>query len=109
MKKFILIIREDTTKERSMDELYEIIDLHKKWAMDLSRRGFFIDGYGIDEEGVMLSRENGTIMVDEILHPEVAFGGFYIIQAENLEHAMELARECPTFDLGDKIEVRPVL
>jgi hypothetical protein len=48
-------------------------------------------------------------MVDEILHPEVAFGGFYIIQAENLEHAIELARECPTFDLGDKIEVRPVL
>lgn len=76
MKKFILIIREDITQERSMDELYEIINLHKKWAMDLSRRGFFIDGYGIDEEGVMLSRENGTIMVDEILHPEVAFGGF---------------------------------
>ncbi len=109
MKKFILIIREDITQERSMDELYEIIDMHKKWAMDLSRRGFFIDGYGIDESGCTLSKEQGTIMVDEILYPEVAFGGFYIIQAENLEHAMELACECPTFDLGDKIEVRPLL
>jgi hypothetical protein len=36
-------------------------------------------------------------------------GGFYIIQAESFDAAVEIAKECPTFSDGDKIEVRPLM
>lgn len=35
-------------------------------------------------------------------------GGFYIIEADNLDHAMELAERCPSARTGS-VEIRPVL
>ena len=33
-------------------------------------------------------------------------GGYYIIEAENLDAAVEIARQMPTYNQGDLVEVR---
>jgi len=110
VNRYILIIREDITVLKSPDELAEVISLHKQWAMELARKGYFIEGHGIDEQGqTVMMNEDGDVVVEEIYFPEVAFGGFYIIQADSLETAIEIAHQCPTLAYGDKIEVRPLI
>jgi hypothetical protein len=37
------------------------------------------------------------------------FGGFYLVEAEDLDHAIEVATRIPVLRLGGTIEVRPVL
>ena len=37
-----------------------------------------------------------------------AIAGFFIIQAESLEAAVESAKECPGLDYGQTVEVRPI-
>jgi len=110
MNRYILIIREDITIPRSPDELAEIISMHQQWAMQLARKGYFIEGNGIDESGqTVMMNEEGEVEVEDILYPDAAFGGYYIIQADSIETAIEIAQECPTLEYGDKIEVRPIL
>jgi hypothetical protein len=39
----------------------------------------------------------------------VKLGGVYVVKANSYEEAIELAKECPTYELGDKIEVRELI
>jgi len=109
LKNYILIIREDITKSRPEEELKEIIALHVNWAKELSDKGIFVDGWGLNEKGCLLELENGSIASKPIPQPENAFGGFYIVQANNIEEAIDIGKDCPTFSIGDKLEVRELI
>jgi hypothetical protein len=37
------------------------------------------------------------------------FGGFYVVEAENLDRATEIAARIPALRLGGSVEIRPVL
>jgi len=37
-----------------------------------------------------------------------AIGGFLIIQADNLEQAVQIAEDCPDFKFGQTVEVRAI-
>jgi len=109
MKQFILIVREDIRTSRPDNELQEIIQLHIQWAQSLAEKGIFVNGYGLNGRGCLLEMIDGKIQQRDIPYPEIAFGGLYIIHAENLEAAIEIGKQCPTFSIGDKIEVRELL
>ena len=109
MNKYILIIREDIRTSRPDTELNEIIQLHINWAKDLAAKGIFINGYGLNGEGCLLELIDGDIVTKPIPYPEMAFGGLYVIQAESFEAALEIGKQCPTFSIGDKIEVRELI
>jgi hypothetical protein len=109
LKKYILIIREDIRTSRPDIELQKIIKLHIQWAKDLAAKEIFINGYGLNGQGCLLELVNGEIVTKDIPYPEIAFGGLYVIQAESMETAIEIGKQCPTFSIGDKIEVRELI
>lgn len=109
MKQFILIIREDIRTSRPDNELKDIIQLHIEWAKTLTEQGAFINGYGLNGRGCLLELQNNAIVQKDIPYPEIAFGGLYIIQAPDLAAAIEIGKQCPTFSIGDKIEVRELI
>ena len=109
MNKYILIIREDIRTSRPDTKLNEIIQLHINWAKDLAAKGIFINGYGLNGEGCLLEMIDGEIVTKPIPYPEMAFGGLYVIQVESMETAIEIGKQCPTFSIGDKIEVRELI
>ena len=107
--KFILIIRENIYAQRTSEELMEIIRLHKSWYVQLAEKGYAIDGNGISEKGNLLEMIDGKVHVQPIRDVEEGIGGYYIIEAKDLEEAIEVAKGCPTYDKGDKIEVRQIM
>lgn len=52
---------------------------------------------------------DGRIHVQPIRDVQEGIGGYYIIEAKDLEEAIEVAKGCPTYDKGDKIEVRQIM
>lgn len=110
MADFILLIREDLTKyPRPESELKSLIHAHTQWAKDLSKRGIFKTGYGVDHNGKVLGLVKNKLTVQPIRDVKEGIGGFYIIEAEDLEAAIEIAKECPTYKDGDQMEVRPLM
>lgn len=109
MAKFILLIREDLSRYPLPDqELSEIIKKHSGWARDLANRGIFIDGNGMPENGYIIEKKDNMIATNPIRDIKEGIGGYYIIEVENIVAAVEIAKECPTFE-HDKIEVRPLM
>jgi hypothetical protein len=109
MKKFAFIVREDITKTKTEEELRSTIRLHTDWARALMEKDLLDDGWGLTEKGCLLERSGENIQQVAIPNPEIAFGGIYVVKANSYEEAIELAKECPTYELGDKIEVRELL
>lgn len=110
MAEFILLIREDLSKyPRPEAELQKLIKAHTTWAKELSEQGIFKAGYGVDSAGMLLSYENDTVQVGPLRDIHEGIGGFYIIDAEDLEAAIEIGKGCPTYKDGDSVEVRPLM
>ena len=110
MAEFILLIREDLSRYPMPEtELKVLIAAHTKWAKDLSKRGLFKIGYGVDHNGKVLGLVKGKLTVKPIKDVKEGIGGFYIIEAEDLDAAIEIAKECPTYKDGDQMEVRPLM
>lgn len=109
MALFILLIREDLTRYPiPKEELDAIIAAHMQWARELTARGIFKDGNGIQSDGRLIELINGDLVVQPVRDVRQGVGGYYIIEAEDLQAAVEIAKECPTYKDGDLIEVRPL-
>lgn len=109
MPQFILLIREDLSKyPRPKEELKAIIQAHSDWARELSAKGIFKDGNSVGSEGRLIEMINGDLIVQPIRDVREGVGGYYIIEADNLYAAVEIAKQCPTYKDGDLVEVRPL-
>ncbi len=110
MAEFILLIREDLTRYPIPEEqLTSLIAQHTAWAKELSARGIFRNGYGVGDQGVLLAQVDDEIQALPIQDAKHGIGGFYVIEAEDLDAAIEIGRGCPTFKDGDQLEVRPLM
>ena len=110
MAEFILLIREDLTRYPIPDaQLKSLVAAHTQWAKDLSVRGIFKAGYGIDSAGSLLSMVDETVLELPLRDVHEGIGGFYIIEAEDLNAAIQIGKECPTYKDGDSREVRPLM
>ena len=110
MPKFILIIREDLSKYPIADEkLNAIIQAHSNWARELASQGKFVDGNGIPPEGKLVEKVDNNIVESPLRDVKEGIGGFYIIEVADMNEAIAIAKQCPTFDEGDVIEVRPLM
>lgn len=110
MAEFILLIREDLSRYPMPEaELRTLINAHTQWAKELSKRGIFKTGYGVDHNGKILGLVQNELTVQPIRDIREGIGGFYIIDVDDLDAAIEVAKECPTFKDGDQMEVRPLM
>jgi hypothetical protein len=110
MAEFILLIREDLSKYPMPEaELKRLTNAHTQWAKDLSKRGIFKTGYGVDHNGKVLGLVKSKLTIKPIKDVKEGIGGFYIIEAEDLDAAIEIAKECPSYADGDQMEVRPLM
>jgi hypothetical protein len=64
---------------------------------------------GLPENATTVRVENGSIVTTEgpYLDVEGAVGGFYVLEAEELDAAVAIAARIPPARLGGAVEVRP--
>jgi len=109
MAQFILLIREDLSRyPMPQEQLNDIVKAHIKWAEQLTALGIFKGGNGIASDGRLIEMINGDLVVQPIRDVREGVGGYYIIEAKDLQAAVEIAKDCPTYKDGDLVEVRPL-
>jgi len=79
------------------------------WARGLHEKGQLIRGEKLNDDARTLIAREGTVSFLE--QPSGEQGpvlGFFLIQARSLDHALQIARECPHLRHGGVIEIRPI-
>lgn len=112
MSQFILFIRggSDLSENLSPEQIQAAIERYSAWSKKLRTEGKLISAEKLrDNEGFLLSTKNGEIVVDgPFAETKETIGGFFIIAAENLEQAIEIAKGSPTISQGGFVEVREI-
>lgn len=111
MKKFLLILHEDIEKMGNLSpkEMEALVNAHVSWSAKLEQSDNLIDGNGLNETGVRLTGKEGVVKDGPYVESREMIGGYYLIQAETMDQAVQLAKECPCHIWGGTTEIRPLM
>jgi len=90
-------------------------DMQKKtakwmtWFKDLSEKGYVKSlGEPLQPIGKVVKGEKKQVTDGPYAEAKDVIGGYSIIMARNIDHALELSLGCPIFEDGGSVEVRPI-
>ncbi len=111
MARFIFIPRDipQDFSDVSPEEMQKIIEQYIAWGDKLDAAGKKKGGDKLrDGEGRVLRGENGNLTITDGPFSETkeVVGGYWLIEAEDYDDAVELASDCPHIQYGASLEIR---
>lgn len=109
-KTFMYLLRGGISDDKMSPEIMQqLLEKYMRYIQGLRDKGHFIAGDPLEETGTVLSGERGRNVTDgPFTESKEAIGGYFLIRARDLAEAVELSRDCPIFENGGEIEVRPI-
>ena len=107
MREYLLILKGDGMNNLSPNELQAMFQNYQAWVEQLGEQ--YVGGQRLEETGALLTSKEAKIITDgPFLETKEIIAGYFLIQAENLEAAIQLAQTSPHLGLY-QIEVRPLV
>lgn len=91
----------------SPEELQNTMDRVMTWFEGVQQTGKVKGGQPLGREGRIVSRR--AVADGPFAESKEAVGGYLLLEVDNLDEAVAIARTCPTLEYNITIEVRPVL
>jgi hypothetical protein len=95
-------------KGLSPEEIKKNLDRFTAWFDQLSKEGKFKSGHPLTNEGTIVAGRN-VVTDGPFIEAKEGIAGFFIIRADSLEEAVEVAKGCPGLQFGQTVEVRPIV
>lgn len=110
MKKFLLLLHENTEELSNLSpkEMEGLVNAHIAWATKLGEEGYLISGDGLQDTATTISKKNCIVKDGHYIESKEMIGGYYLLQAKNLETVIEIAKDCPCHLWGGTTEIRPI-
>lgn len=88
----------------------QMFERYMTWVRSLRQNGRTVTSHKLlDQTGVRLTIRGGQVVEGPFMETKEAVGGIFVVDAQSLEEATELARACPVLDLQNGyVEVRVV-
>ncbi|MBK0383470.1 hypothetical protein I5M32_10920 [Pedobacter sp. SD-b] len=108
MKKLIVLFREPDGRaiEHSESEIKAHQENWKNWFSTWGQKGKLEGGSGLTLNGKII-KGDGNIVVNEIYkNGDEIVGGYLLLNATNLDEAVEIMKTCPIYEFGGYAEIR---
>jgi len=108
MSEFTFLFRGRETFE-SLEQAQKHMAQWTAWFKELEARGRLKDpGHPLEKAGKVVSGSKKAVRDGPYAEAKDVVGGFIVIEAGDLDEAVELSKACPILDVGGSVEVRPV-
>jgi hypothetical protein len=91
----------------------QVMDEYNAYTQMLRDRGVYQGGEALQpvQTATTIRQQGGDTTTTDgpFAETKEALGGFYIVEAKDLDDALELGKACPGLKYGASIEVRPVI
>jgi len=79
------------------------------WFQELGAQGHVKDpGHPLESTGKVVNGNQKIVKDGPYVEAKDIVGGYIVVEANDLAHAVELAKGCPILEVGGSVEVRPV-
>lgn len=94
---------------RSPEQMQQTMQKWMAWFRELAEKGHIKDrGQPLERAGKLVQGKRKTVTDGPFAEAKDLIGGFTLIEARDLDHAVELAKGCPIFGVDGGVEVRPI-
>jgi hypothetical protein len=108
MSEFLFLYR-SAAPQGSPEQLQKTMQKWTAWMKELGEKGHLKnEGHPLERTGKLLKGKQKTVTDGPFAEAKDAIGGYSIVEARDLAHAVELAKGCPTFETDGAVEVRPI-
>ena len=94
--------------EAEDDPGLEEVAAHERHAEDLSRSGSMVAAIALHDAGMATSVRGDVVTDGPFIEAKEVIIGVYVIEAADLDAALEIARRNPILQQGGGLEIRPV-
>ena len=110
MNEYVFLYR-GADRGGSLEAMQQRMQKWLAWMKDLAEKGHVKEqGHPLERSGRLVKGRQKTVMDGPFAEAKDAIGGYTLIQARDLDEAVELSKGCPIFDADTgTVEVRPVL
>ncbi len=111
MKDYMLIFLGTTYEDMDLspEEIQSRAGQWMSWQEKMEKKGIVKEGNALHAEVRRIAGPERTISDRTSAELKELVGGYYIVQANNFEEAIEIAQDYPDYDLDGTVEVREVL
>ncbi len=110
MSKFLYLFRGGDAQrtQQSPEEMQAHMEIWKNWMGGLAGKGQLVDGLPLGKEGKVVA--SGAAITDgPFAEGAEIVGGYLIVNAANLDEAVEISKGCPIFEHNGTVEVREIM
>ena len=109
MSEFVYLYRGGETG-RSPERAQQMMQKWMVWLKELAEKGHIKDrGQPLERTGKLVKGKRKTVTDGPFAEAKDAVGGYTLIEARDLDQAVELSTGCPIFEVDGEVEVRPVM
>ena len=110
MEKFMLIFQGGQMNAASPEEMQANMSKWMAWIDRLSKTNQCVAGEPLLPGGKLVSGKAGKTVTDgPYTEGKEVVGGFFIINANDMDDAVNIAKDCPTYETGGTVQVRQVM
>lgn len=112
MARYLLLIRGgDGSADIPANEDYQmVVEKYIAWSRKLREEGRNLGGDELGDGGAVVRSRNRQVVVDgPFTETKEAIGGYFMIQAADLNEAVEIAKGCPAVERGGCVDIRPII
>jgi len=110
MAEYLILIYEDETAYASGDRAVwqQMMEAHTRFASQVGEVGGKLIGGNALQPTTTATTVRGDVVTDgPFAETKEALGGYYLVEARDLDHALEIGKLCPAPYGG--VEVRPIM
>lgn len=110
MEKFIYLFRGGAAENPAISA--EAMQAHMQkwyeWMQRLIQGGVMLAGEPLESGGKQVNGNKKTVTDGPFIEAKEMVGGYMVINAKNMDEAVEISKGCPTFEMDGKVEIRPI-
>jgi hypothetical protein len=93
----------------SPEQMQQTMQKWRSWFKELAEKAHLKDiGHPLENAGKVVKGKQKAVTDGPFAEAKDVVGGFTLIQARDLEQAVEISKGCPILELGGSVEVRPI-
>ncbi len=93
----------------SPEQMQQTMRKWRSWFKELGEQGHLKDiGHPLENTGKVVKGAQKAVIDGPFAEAKDVVGGFTLIQARDLEQAVEISKSCPILEVGGSVEVRPI-
>ncbi len=109
MEKFMLIFHGANANDLSPEVMESQMGKWMAWVEKLNQNGQYVSGEPLLPGGKLLTSSNKAGTDGPYTEGKEVVGGYFIINAANMDEAVQISQDYPDFDFGGSVQVRQVM